>query len=94
MKFGTSDVPSANWASNVLLPALVRRQFELSRIVVFLNRNIYHMVSIDDGSSVETDPPQPWGKYPITALGREGMLEYFRNKLSWRGDSSQFDPGD
>src|SRR5690606_31187159 len=68
-KFGTSQDPSATWAMNAYVPALVCRRYRGSRILAFSTGNVYPLVPIDSGGSVETDDPQPVGEYGMSALG-------------------------
>jgi len=76
MKFGTSGQAHLTWAMNTLLPGLVGRKFRRSRMVAFSSGNVYGMVPIAHGGSVETDEPTPKGEYSMSALGRERVLEY------------------
>lgn len=82
MKFGASGDAARTWAMNVHLPAMVCQRFAQSRILAFSTGNVYPLVPIDSGGSVETDPAAPVGEYAMTALGRERMFEYFCQKLS------------
>lgn len=78
MKFGTSTNPSLTWATNVVVPQLVCRHFQSSRIVAFSSGNVYGPVAVEPGTgSVEMDVPHPVGEYSMSALGRERMFEYF-----------------
>ena len=77
LKFGASQNPGLTWATNCYLPALVCRRYRDSRIVAFSTGNVYGMVPVASGGSVETDPLRPDGEYAMTALGRERMFEYF-----------------
>jgi nucleoside-diphosphate-sugar epimerase len=80
-KFGAAANPSLTWAMNCYLPAVVCRRFRASRIVVFSSGNVYGMVPVDTGGSVETDEPRPVGEYAITVLGRERIFDYFSREL-------------
>ncbi len=77
MKFGTADHPATTWAMNTYVPALICRQFPDSRVLTFSTGNVYPLVPIDSGGSVETDTPGPVGEYAMSALGRERTFEYF-----------------
>ncbi len=77
MKFGASQNPELTWAMNCYAPALVCRKFRHSRIVAFSSGNVYAMVPLDSGGSVETDELNPIGEYSMTVLGRERMFQYF-----------------
>ena len=77
MKFGASANPPLTWAMNCLAPSLVCRRYAQSRIVAFSTGNVYGLVPVASGGSVETDAPRPDGEYSMTALGRERMFQYF-----------------
>lgn len=79
-KFGTSGDASLTWAMNVWLPSLVCRKYRESRIAAFSTGNVYPLVPIDSGGSVESDPLEPVGEYANTAVGRERMFTYFCNR--------------
>ncbi len=77
MKFGSTGQESLTWAMNAFLPGLVAQKYLGSRIVSFSTGNIYGLVPITYGGSVETDTPNPIGDYATSALGRERMFEHF-----------------
>lgn len=77
MKFGATTNPGLTWAMNTYVPALVCRRYRTSRIIAFSTGNVYPMVPVDGSGSRETDTPDPFGEYPMAALGRERMFEYF-----------------
>ncbi len=79
-KFGTSGDASLTWAMNVWLPSVVCRKYRNSRITAFSTGNVYPLVPIDSGGSVESDRLEPVGEYANTAVGRERMFEYFCNR--------------
>ena len=79
-KFGTSGDASLTWAMNVWLPSVVCRKYRNSRITAFSTGNVYPLVPIDSGGSVETDKLEPVGEYANTAVGRERMFSYFCNR--------------
>ncbi len=81
MKFGASQNPELTWAMNCYSPALVGRKFRHSRIVAFSSGNVYAMMPLDSGGSVESDEPAPVGEYSITVLGRERIFQYFCNRF-------------
>lgn len=81
MKFGSTGNTSLTWAMNTWLPALVCRRFPRSRIVAFSTGNLYGLVPVGSGGSVETDPPRPVGEYAMSCLGRERMFEHFSRTL-------------
>jgi nucleoside-diphosphate-sugar epimerase len=76
MKFGSSADMSTTWAMNTLLPGLVARRFWQSRIVALSTGNVYPLVEVRSGGSIETDPPAPVGEYALSCLGRERLLTY------------------
>ena len=81
MKFGSANQESLIWAMNTNLPSIVCKKFKRSKIVAFSTGNIYGLVLIAKGGSVETDAPNPVGEYAMSCLGRERMLEHFSRKL-------------
>lgn len=81
MKFGSTGNESLTWAMNTWLPSVVCRKFRRSRIVAFSTGNVYGLVPVSGGGSVETDPPQPVGEYAMSCLGRERMFEHFSRTL-------------
>lgn len=81
MKFGSSGQEALTWAMNTYLPAAVCQRYRDSRIVAFSTGNVYGMVPLASGGSIETDTPQPDGEYATSCLGRERMFEYFSQKL-------------
>ncbi len=82
MKFGSTGQESLTWAMNTHLPALVCRKYRNSRIVAFSTGNVYGLVPITKGGSVETDKPNPVGEYAMSCLGRERMFEHFSSTLN------------
>lgn len=80
VKFGTSDDASSTWAVNTYVPSLICRRYRSSRILAFSTGNVYPLVPVDSGGSVETDRCDPVGEYGMSALGRERMFEYFSRR--------------
>jgi hypothetical protein len=82
MKFGTGENVSLTWALNTYLPTLVAKRYKDSNIVAFSSGNIYHLTPAVKGGSTESTPPNPFGDYAQSCLGRERMFEFFslRNK--------------
>ena len=74
MKFGSTGDPGATWAMNTFLPGLAARRFRRSRIVALSTGNVYPLVDVRSGGSVETDPPGPIGEYAQSCLARERMF--------------------
>lgn len=75
-KFGSSDRPDLTWVTNTVLPFHVADHYRASRIVAFSTGNVYPLVSIDSGGSLETDAPNPVGEYAQSCLGRERVFEF------------------
>ena len=80
-KFGAKTKPTMTWATNCIIPSIVCNRYQGSNILAFSTGNVYPMVSPEDGGSLATDPPVPDGEYPMAALGRERMYEYFSEAL-------------
>lgn len=83
-KFGTEGRSDLTWAVNTLVPARVAARFCASRIVMFSSGNVYGMVPIEGGGSVEHDVPAPVGEYAQSCLGRERLAEYFSRAFGLR----------
>ena len=81
MKFGSTGQESLTWAMNAYLPAMVCKKFPQSRIVAFSTGNVYGLVPVSSGGSVETDRGNPVGEYGMSCLGRERMFEHFSRTL-------------
>ncbi|MDB6028504.1 MAG: hypothetical protein JWM68_4727 [Verrucomicrobiales bacterium] len=81
MKFGSTGQESLTWAMNTYLPAVVCKKFSQSRIVAFSTGNVYGLVPVTSGGSVEGDLPNPMGEYAMSCLGRERMFEHFSRTL-------------
>jgi nucleoside-diphosphate-sugar epimerase len=76
-KFGTRDAPSATWAANAAVPALVATRFTTARMVVFSTGNVYPLTPSTGTGAKETDPPAPIGEYASSCLGRERIFEHY-----------------
>ena len=76
-KFGTSGNESFTWAMNSYLPGRVAEKYKNSRIVVFSTGNVYHLTPVISGGATEDYPPQPFGEYAQSCLGRERIFQYF-----------------
>ncbi|NQV28921.1 MAG: NAD-dependent epimerase/dehydratase family protein [Rhodopirellula sp.] len=77
MKFGSTDNEALTWAMNAVVPSIIANQYRDSRIAVFSTGNIYGLVPVTGGGSVESDPLNPAGEYAMSCLGRERVFEYF-----------------
>lgn len=76
-KFGTSGKESFTWAMNSYLPGRVAEKYKNSRIVVFSTGNVYHLTPVISGGATENYPPQPFGEYAQSCVGRERIFQYF-----------------
>lgn len=77
MKFGSAGNLPLTWAMNTHVPSIVTQRYRSSRIVAFSTGNVYGMVPVDSGGSVESDTLNPEGEYAMSCLGRERMFEHF-----------------
>jgi dTDP-4-dehydrorhamnose reductase len=77
MKFGASGNEPLTWAMNAYLPGMVCRRYPKSRIAAFSTGNIYGLLPISRGGSVESDTLNPTGDYAMSCLGRERIFEHF-----------------
>jgi len=55
----------------------VAEKYKNSRIVVFSTGNVYHLTPVLSGGATEDYPPQPFGEYAQSCLGRERIFQYF-----------------
>lgn len=83
-KFGTSDAPSATWAFNTWMPALVAERYAAARTVVFSTGNVYPYTPVVRGGSREDDAVAPVGEYAASCVGRERIFEHFSRTLGLR----------
>ncbi|ADG07696.1 NAD-dependent epimerase/dehydratase family protein [Kyrpidia tusciae] len=79
-KFGSTGNEHLLWAMNTYLPGRVAEHFRNSRIVSFSTGNIYHLSPVAWGGATESTPPQPYGEYAQSCLGRERIFDYFSRK--------------
>lgn len=77
MKFGATGQEALTWAMNAYVPALVCEKYASSRIVAYSTGNIYGLVPLAGGGSVESDTPAPVGDYAMSCLGRERIFQHF-----------------
>ncbi len=80
LKFGTRQDPARTWAVNTLVPAHVAERYPRARLVALSTGNVYPMVPVSSGGSVETDPLTPLGEYANAAVARERVFEFFANR--------------
>ena len=81
MKFGSTNQEALTWAMNAYLPGMVCNKYRQSRIAAFSTGNIYGLVPVASGGSIETDLPNPLGDYAMSCLGRERIFEHFSRTL-------------
>ncbi|MBL6705383.1 MAG: NAD-dependent epimerase/dehydratase family protein [Planctomycetaceae bacterium] len=77
MKFGSTGNESLTWAMNTVVPAIVASRYRDSRIAAFSTGNVYGLVPVSSGGSIETDSLNPAGEYAMSCLGRERIFEHF-----------------
>ncbi|MDX3103687.1 NAD-dependent epimerase/dehydratase family protein [Nonomuraea angiospora] len=75
-KFGTSDAPYLAWVVNAALPARVAERYDGARVAALSTGNVYPLVPVSSGGSVEGDPVGPVGEYAMSCLGRERIFEH------------------
>lgn len=76
LKFGTRQNPAQTWAINALVPDRVSERYAGGRIVALSTGNVYPLVPVAQGGSVETDALTPIGEYANAAVARERIFEY------------------
>jgi nucleoside-diphosphate-sugar epimerase len=76
-KFGTAQDAARTWAVNTLVPAYVAERFPRARMVVLSTGNVYPLVPVASGGSVESDALTPLGEYGNAAVARERLFEFF-----------------
>jgi nucleoside-diphosphate-sugar epimerase len=76
-KFGSTSRPDLTWATNTIVPHHVALHYRASRIVAFSTGNVYPLVKLDSGGSLESDAPEPVGEYAQSCLGRERIFDYY-----------------
>jgi nucleoside-diphosphate-sugar epimerase len=81
MKFGSAGQTALTWAMNAYLPGMVCQKFHSSRIAAFSTGNVYGLVPVSSGGSVETDELNPVGEYAMSCVGRERIFEHFSRTL-------------
>lgn len=80
MKFGTSNDPVPTWATNTIAPVHVCERFAGAKIVALSTGNVYPLIPIEAGGSVESDPLTPLGEYPNAAVARERIFQYYASR--------------
>jgi nucleoside-diphosphate-sugar epimerase len=84
MKFGSSGNEALTWAMNCFLPGMVAKRYAKSRIVAFSTGNVYGLLPVTRGGSVESDALNPMGDYAMSCVGRERILEHFSREQKTR----------
>jgi nucleoside-diphosphate-sugar epimerase len=82
MKFGSTGQEPLTWAMNTHIPSLVSKRYSRSRIIAFSTGNVYGLVPVASGGSLETDFPKPVGEYAMSCLGRERIFDYFSHSTN------------
>jgi len=77
MKFGSTGQEARTWAINCWLPGMVCQKFRKARIIAFSTGNVYGLVPVALGGSVETDRLNGAGEYAMSCVGRERIYEHF-----------------
>ncbi len=75
-KFGSTGNEERTWAMNVYLPGMVAERFHNANIVSLSTGNVYPLVPVHSGGSIETDPINPIGEYAQSCVGRERMFKF------------------
>lgn len=76
MKFGTSAAPARTWAANTVAVANACERYAGARVVALSTGNVYPLVPVEGGGSVEGDPLTPLGEYANACVARERLFEY------------------
>lgn len=80
LKFGTQQDPARTWAVNTLIPALVAERYARSRLVALSTGNVYPLVPVASGGSVETDALTPLGEYANACVARERIFQFYSER--------------
>jgi len=81
-KFGAADNLGLTWATNCEIPSAICRRYANSKVAAFSTGNVYGMVDVVSGGSLENAELCPEGEYAMAALGRERMYEYYAQQLN------------
>jgi nucleoside-diphosphate-sugar epimerase len=79
-KFGTTGDEAFTWAMNVYVPGMVADVFAGSRIVAFSTLCVYPFADVKSAGWTESCPPEPFGEYANSCVGRERTIQYFTKK--------------
>ena len=80
LKFGTQQEPALTWAVNTRIPAFVAERYARSRLVALSTGNVYPLVPVDSGGSIEADALTPLGEYANACVARERIFEYYSER--------------
>lgn len=75
-KFGTTGQEHHTWWSNAAIPAMVASRYRGVPSVIYSTGNVYPLVPLSHGGSVETDSPAPLGEYAQSSLARERIFTH------------------
>ncbi|HUH12680.1 MAG TPA: NAD(P)-dependent oxidoreductase [Longimicrobiales bacterium] len=74
-KFGTTSAPARTWALNALVPERVCARWPAARFAALSTGNVYPLMPVARGGSVEDDPLTPLGEYANACVARERIFE-------------------
>lgn len=74
MKFGTTGQEHVTWWSNAAIPVLVADRYRGVPSVIYSTGNVYPLVPLTGGGSIESDPTGPVGEYAQSCLARERIF--------------------
>jgi len=76
-KFGTTGNPARTWAINTLIPSFVADRYPHGRFAALSSGNVYPLVPVSGGGSLESDPLTPMGEYANSCVARERIFEFY-----------------
>lgn len=79
-KFGTGAQPGLTWLINTTVPVLVSERYAGVPVVMLSTGNVYPLVPVTGGGSVETDPLAPVGTYAYACLAREQVFAGYADR--------------
>jgi hypothetical protein len=80
LKFGTTLNASRTWAVNTLVSANAAERYARARLVALSTGNVYPLVPVAGGGSVERDALTPLGEYANAAVARERIFEFMAER--------------
>lgn len=75
-KFGTTGQEHLTWWSNAAIPTMAANRYRGVPSVVYSTGNVYPLVPINQGGSIESDPTGPVGQYAQSCLAREQVFSH------------------